>query len=76
MVAEPELTPVTTPLAEPIVATDVVLLLHTPPDVAFESVVDVDPEPPHNVAELPDIDPGCVLTVTTLVEVAQPLFRL
>ena len=58
-------TPVTTPVDEPTVATDVALLLHTPPEVALERVTVVAPEPPHNVAELPDMEPGCVLTVTT-----------
>ena len=39
MVVVPPETPVTVPLVEPILATDVVLLLHTPPVLASESVV-------------------------------------
>jgi hypothetical protein len=35
----PALTPVTTPVDEPTVATPVALLLHVPPDVAFARVV-------------------------------------
>lgn len=40
MIAEPALTPVATPESEPIVATDVLLLVQLPPaGVAFKEVV-------------------------------------
>ena len=55
--------PVTTPLSEPIVATDGMLLLHNPPGTISKSVVVVDPV--HAVAG-PRIGPGVGLTVTTL----------
>lgn len=40
MVDNPAATPVTTPVAEPTVASNVLLLVHTPPEVASDNVVD------------------------------------
>ncbi len=56
-------TVVTVPVADPIVATVVLALLHVPPGVAFVSVVGV----PIQVASVPPIAAGKGLTVTFLV---------
>ena len=67
--AEPAVTPVTTP--EPLMeATEALLLLQVPPDVAFESVV----VPPTHTVLVPVIVPadGEGLTVTDCVAVAVP----
>ena len=64
----PAVDPVNVPLDEPIVATDVLLLLHTPAPDASVSVVDA----PVQIALLaPVIDAGAGDTVTTIV-VLQP----
>lgn len=64
----PVVTADSTPLAEPIVATPVLLLLQVPPDVLLAKVVD---EPTHtDVAPL--MDDGPAVTVT-IVEVSHPL---
>ena len=62
MVTTPAETPVTTPVVAPTVATDVLLLLHEPPDVASVSVI---VEPVHTEL-LPDIAAADVVTVTVL----------
>jgi hypothetical protein len=64
----PAATPVTTPDAEPMVATLVVPLVQVPPDVALVNVLVL---PTHTDSE-PLIAPGNALTVTILVA-AQPV---
>jgi len=61
MVVMPAPTEVTTPLKEPIIATEVLLLVHVPPDTEDVSVALV---PRHNVV-LPLMLPPVELTVTT-----------
>ena len=69
MVEVPADTPVTMPLAEPIVATAGVLLLQVPPVVVLERVVVA----PMHVVSVPVIGEEIAeLTVTTLVATAQP----
>ena len=69
MVDVPADTPVTMPLAEPIVATAGVLLLHVPPVVMLERVVVA----PIHVVSVPVMgDEIAELTVTTLVATALP----
>ena len=68
MVTVPAATPVTTPVAEPTIALDVLLLTHVPPDSAFVSVA----EAPMHTVDGPEIVPGEVDTVTT-VAVEQPV---
>jgi hypothetical protein len=70
MVALPAATPLTIPVAEPIVAIEVLLLLQVPPEVALFNVVVL---PVHTVA-VPVMVPadGVLLTVTTAVAVAVP----
>jgi hypothetical protein len=63
IIAVPTVTPVTIPVDEPMVATDVLLLLHVPPPVALDNVV-VAPTQTDNV---PVIAAGNEFTVTTLV---------
>jgi len=62
----PGLTPVTTPVNEPTVATAGVPLLHVPPGVALDNVTEL---PTHKAA--PDTDPvimaGSGFTVTMVV---------
>jgi hypothetical protein len=67
--AVPEATPVTTPLEEPIVATDVLLLLHVPlPELA--TVI----EEPAHTADMPVIAEGSTFTVNVVLdEVPQPV---
>jgi len=55
----PDATPVTLPVAEPTIATPVLLLNHVPPDVVFASV-DIDPSHTLNV---PVIAAGLAFTV-------------
>jgi len=59
----PPVTPVNIPDKEPTVAIDVVLLLHTPPDVPS---VNVSVAPVHT-EEGTVIGPGAVVTVTVFV---------
>jgi hypothetical protein len=59
----PALTPVTTPLDEPTVASAGLLVLHVPPALASESVV---VEPAQTVVT-PVIEAGSGLTVTGIV---------
>lgn len=59
----PAAIPVTTPVLELTVATDVLPLLHVPPLVALLNVV-VNPT---QVLAMPVLAPGPVLTVTTVV---------
>ena len=59
----PPLTPVTTPVVEPMVAIPVLLLLQAPPEVASVSVVLA----PEHTDGVPDIDDGAELTVTDVV---------
>ena len=64
----PPETPVTTPDAEPIVATEGLLLVHVPPvDVLLKVVVD----PAHTTAT-PEIVDGKEFIVTTVVAVQVP----
>lgn len=63
MVAVPSATPVTTPLADATVATDVLLLLHVPPGVLLLRVVVVNAQR----VSVPVMDGGALLTVTTSV---------
>ncbi len=67
----PLATPVTIPVDEPIVATDVVLLDHVPPPASVNVVV----KPAHTLA-VPDIEDGKVFTVTTVVTYAVPQLAL
>jgi len=60
MLSVPPLTPVTTPVADPIVASAVLLLVHVPPEDVSASVV-VDSLHTENV---PVIGAGAVFTVT------------
>jgi hypothetical protein len=64
----PTLRPAKTPLVEPMVPTDVLLLLHVPPDVASLRVV---VEPRQTVVE--PVMACTWLTVTTVVAVLHPL---
>jgi hypothetical protein len=68
MVAEPEETPVTTPVAEPTVAFVTLLLDQVPPVVEFASVV----KPPTHIAVSPEMEPVAALTVTVVVLVQPP----
>jgi hypothetical protein len=63
IVALPAATPVTTPVAEPTVAVDALLLLHVPPASVFVNVVDADE---HTVLA-PVIVAGIGVTETTVV---------
>lgn len=69
--ALPELTPDTIPVAEPTVATDVLLLLHVPPLTALPSVE----LPPTHTLDVPVIVPadGALFTVTTAVAEQSPI---
>jgi len=67
----PAVTPVTTPLLVPMVATVVLLLLHEPPAVASLSVV-VRPE---QTLAVPVMEAGNGLTVTT-TDVIQPVDKV
>ena len=67
MAAVPAAMAETTPVDEPTVATDVLLLLHVPP---LPDAVSVDVSPGYNVV-LPLMSPAVELTVTTAV-VEQP----
>ena len=69
MVTTPEATPVTTPVAELTVATEVLELDHVPPEVASVSVIE---EPGHTVL-LPAIAAGPGVTVTVFTTLPQPL---
>jgi hypothetical protein len=60
---DPAVTPVATPVPEPIVATDVALLVQVPPAVASVNVV-VTPE---HTLDAPDIADGSAFTVAVLV---------
>lgn len=60
ILALPVAIPLTTPVEEPTVATDVVPLLHVPPPVALLRVV----EPPTHSSAVPVFAPGAALTVT------------
>jgi hypothetical protein len=64
MVAEPEATPVITPVDAPTVATEVLPLLQVPPDVASETVVVA----PVQTVVVPVIADGAPLTVIAFVE--------
>ena len=64
IVTLPGATPVTVPVAEPIVATKVLLLLHTPPNVAS---LRFDVEPTHTDDDKGDMATGVILTVTSFV---------
>ena len=68
IVVVPELTPVTTPVVDPTVATDVLLLDQVPVPDASTNVVEV----PAQSAVVPDIDAGNALTVTTAVALQPP----
>jgi hypothetical protein len=63
IVAVPSETPTRTPVDEPIAATAVLLLVHTPPGVASLSVVVV----PAQIVVVPVIGDATALTVTTVV---------
>ncbi len=63
MIAVPNDTPVTTPVALPIVATDTFPLLHTPPVIVFDSVVLLLMQ----AIEGPVIEGGTALVVKTFV---------
>lgn len=68
MVAVPVAIPVTTPVLLSIVATEILLLLHTPPGVASVSVV-VEPAQRDSV---PDIPATGLMTVIMVVATAVP----
>jgi hypothetical protein len=63
MVVVPLDTPPATPVPEPTVATEVLLLLHEPPEVALVSVVVL----PIQMLVDPPIAAGLALTVTVVV---------
>ncbi len=64
IIAVPAPTPVAIPVAEPIVATEVLLLLHVPPpDAGSENVV----FEPAQIVVAPDMADTSVLTVTVAV---------
>jgi hypothetical protein len=63
MVAVPAATPLSTPDAEPMEATDELLLLHTPPVTTSLNVT----EPLTQTNALPEITPGGGLTETVAV---------
>ena len=63
--------PVTTPDAEPTVATPVALLVHVPPLVVLVSVVVI----PTQVLAVPAIASGSGLTVT-VTDLKQPVLRI
>ena len=72
MVDVPADTPVTTPVVALMLATPVLLLLHTPPDELLLNVVVL----PTQTLDMPEIGPntGLAYTVTTCVAVpTQPL---
>ena len=71
IVTTPEVTPVTVPEVEPIIATAVLLLLHTPPLVAYVNAV---VKPKHTLV-VPPIAAGFGLTVK-LVTAKQPVLRV
>ena len=71
MVTTPSVMPVTVPAEDPIVATAVLLLLHTPPLVAFVRVV---VNPTHTFV-VPPIAAGFGLTVK-LVTAIQPVLNV
>jgi len=64
----PGLTPDTTPLTEPIVATPALALIHVPPVIASLNVV-VDPMQTPNP---PEIAVGVAITVTSLMATHAP----
>ena len=67
----PTETPLTTPVVEPIVPTDVLLLIHVPPVVASVNVI----EEPTHIMEDPIIEAGGVLknNSTPVVVPVRPL---
>ena len=71
MVTTPSVMPVTVPVEDPIVATAVLLLLHTPPLVALVNVV---VKPMHTFV-VPPIAAGFGLTVK-LVTAIQPVLNV
>ena len=71
MVTTPEVTPVTIPDVEPMVATPVLLLVHVPPEVASVNVV---VKPTHTFV-VPPIAAGFGLTVK-LVTAIQPVLSV
>ena len=68
MVVVPAVAPVITPVAEPMVAVPVVLLLHVPPVVASVSAI-VEPEHTLKPADGPRMLVGTGFTVTVVVAV-------
>jgi hypothetical protein len=64
----PELTPLTIPLPDPMVATDVLLLLHVPPDVVLVNDIVL----PAQTLPAPEIEPGEGITVIA-VKAIQPV---
>jgi hypothetical protein len=70
MVVVPPPAPVTRPVAEPMVATAVLLLIHSPLPVALVSVVVVASQ----IAKVPAIATGVGFTVT-VVDLIQPVGR-
>jgi len=63
MVEVPDVTPLTTPVVEPMVATEVLVLLHVPPDVPSVNVVVL----PAQTEVVPEIVAGTAFTVTTAI---------
>ena len=68
MVAKPVVTAVTKPVVEPTVATDVLLLVHVPPEVAELKVVDS----PISIVPKPVIVAGLAFMVIMVVAYAVP----
>ena len=64
----PGATPVTIPVEEPTVATDILLLLHVPPERASLSVILV----PAITVLLPEMVAGAALTVNIIVVMPVP----
>lgn len=68
IIAVPAAIPVTTPVDEPIVATEGVLLVHVPPPGVLESVVVF----PAHIIAVPKIPVGPALTETVIVALQPP----
>ena len=65
----PATRPVTAPIDEPTVATVISLLVHVPPEVPQEIVVN----PPSQIVVVPDSDPGTEFTLITFVAIQLPI---
>lgn len=69
IVTFPAATPVTVPVEEPMVATDVLLLIHVPPPVLL---VSVEVAPAHTTDDAGEIAAGAAITLTAFVTKQPP----